>query len=99
MFQQIYIIYLDIKNKEVRNAVIFLKIMINILEAKKEMKTILESRGKPKYNPPLQEMKSISSDLSIIKTRSNRLWDCDEIRFYPNVNWHKFFCTYKFFPI
>ena len=66
-------------------------------EANKVNKELEKSRDNDDNNQPILQKMIIPSDINDFQPRSTQVWNCDEVRFYPNGIWIKGIYTYKFF--
>ena len=97
MFQNTYIMYHYIKNKEESNYSMLIAIMEENEQGKKKNDKVEDSRDKIDKNQPLLQNMNIPYDLNEIQPRATQVWNCDDIMFYPNGRWEKVVCTYKLF--
>ena len=65
------------------NVAMILTSMTNNLEVNGEINKILDSCGKPKDNPDIQDNTNTPSILNDIQPRATQVWNCDQIRLYP----------------
>ena len=73
-----------------------LTIMAEHEQSKRVNKEPTDSWDNSKKIPYLKNM-NITYDLDGVQPRTILVWNCDEIRFYPNGRWNKVVCNYKFF--
>ena len=89
--------YSDIKNKEEKNAVLLLTSMSDHKDTNKVNETTLKSHDNHQNEYTFQVRTIVPNELHQIQPITTQVWNCDEIRFYPNGKWNKVVCTYKLF--
>ena len=76
-----------------------LTIILNNIQANKEINKVKYSQGKSEKNQPLQQMVNIPSDRNDVQRKPIQAWNCNKIGFDPNGKLHNIICTYKFLPV
>ena len=99
MFQNIYHMYSDIKNKEETNSALLITRMSDHKDIKKVSKTTVKSHDNHPNEFPFRVKTIVPPNLRQVQSRSTQVWNCDKIGFDPNGKWHKVVCTYKFFQV
>ena len=93
MYQNIYLMYSDIKNKKESNSSILLTSMVEHEQDKKQNEKVEDSQNKAENNQPLLQNINIPSDINDIQPRATQVWNCDELGLHTNGRWNKAICS------
>ena len=89
MFHKIYHMYSDIKKKEETNEDLLLTSMSDYEDINKVSEKTVKSHENHQKEFYLRVRTIVPPDLHQIQPRATKVWNCDEIGFYPNNKWHK----------